>query len=396
MDDSDDTAVEVTPAPERKPVVPRFIDPTLKEAADFPRYAPLKPAIAFWTRVFSEYSENQSIIQSSDYPQKIYEVLDFRDQAVRMNPEDFSKYRLREEKRAKEHVDDLLEQVNTLRYTPEKMNSDQRKIYDLFSDIRDDSRFKDAIGSFRAQRGLKERTGQALETSGKYLPSMESTFRGYQLPVSLTRLPLVESSFNVDAYSKAGAAGLWQFIPSSARIYMRLNNIVDDRRDPWTSTDAAARHLRDDYAALHSWPLAITAYNHGRGGISRALNAIGGSTLVDLIERYQSRRFGFASRNYYAEFLAAVDVERAYQKRNIDKLKKEQLRFDVVETKHYVPYETLRRLCGASDEVFRMLNPAYRPDVIDGRMYVPPGHLIRIPAGSARTFEVAYSKLPES
>src|SRR3546814_19875400 len=87
------------------------------------------------------------------------------------------------------------------------------------------------IGSARVQRGLRERTQNALEVSDRYLPSMEQTFRGYSLPMQLTRIPLVESSFTLDAYSKSGAAGIWQFIPSSARIYMRLNNVVDDRRE---------------------------------------------------------------------------------------------------------------------------------------------------------------------
>ena len=376
------------------------VDVLAREEKYFPRYAQLKPAVSFWTQIFGKYSDNQSVIHSTDYPQKVFKVLDFREAAQRMNPVALSLLRAKEEKQTKEHFEEILAQVHALRRTPEQMNAEQRRVFDLYSDFADDDRFKSAAGSVRAQRGLKERTLNALDLSGKYLPTMESTFRGYQLPVTLTRLPLVESSFNVEAYSKAGAAGLWQFIPSSARIYMRLNDVVDDRRDPWTSTDAAARHLRDDYTALGDWPLAITAYNHGRGGISRALTAVNGSTIVDLINRYDGRRFGFASKNYYAEFLAAVDVERDYARSQDaaakEATKKETLRFDVVETKHYVPYETLRRLCGADDELFRKLNPAYRPEVIAGKMYVPPGHLIRVPAGSAKTFEVAYSKLSEN
>ncbi|MDB5968294.1 MAG: LysM peptidoglycan-binding protein [Hydrocarboniphaga sp.] len=362
----------------------------------FPRYDVLAPNVAFWTRVFGEWSENQSVVHSSEYPNKVFEVLDFRNEALEMNPVQLSRYKAMQENDAKARVDKLLKQVYELRNSPDQLNEDQRRIWRMFADVRGDNKFKDAIGTFRCQRGLKERTALALQTSGSYLPEMESIFGSYRLPTQLTRLPLVESSFNVDAYSKVGAAGLWQFIPSSAKIYMRLNELVDDRRDPWTSTDAAARHLRDDYAALGAWPLALTAYNHGRGGVAKGLRETGGSSLPDLIRAYDSKSFGFASRNFYAEFLAASDVERNWKQHFGEIVRREPLRFDTVETKNYVPYETLRRLCDADDEVFRRLNPAYRPEVIEGKLYVPPGHLIRVPAGRANAFNVAYSKLGAS
>lgn len=378
------------PAPPPTSVVIPADDPL------FPRYDVLKPNVAFWTRVFGEYSEDQSAVHSTEYPDKVFEVLDFRSDARRMDKSSLARLKSASETRSKADIDRLLKSVHALRDSPEKMNEDERRVYRMFADVSGDNRFKNAIGTFRAQRGLKERTALALETSGNYLPEMESIFGRYRLPQRLTRLPLVESSFNVEAYSKVGAAGLWQFIPSSAKIYMRLNEVVDDRRDPWTSTDAAARHLRDDYAALGSWPLALTAYNHGRGGVAKGLKKVDGSTLPDLIRGYDAKSFGFASRNFYAEFLAASDVERNWRSHFGQLNRKEQLRFDTVETKNYVPYETLRRLCDADDALFRRLNPAYRPEVIEGKLYVPPGHLIRVPAGRANAFNVAYAKLGSS
>ncbi|HEY9546198.1 MAG TPA: LysM peptidoglycan-binding domain-containing protein, partial [Solimonas sp.] len=386
-----------TPAAVATPTVAPIVMPTLAASvpdSNFPRYDQLKPAVSFWTRVFSQYSELQSVVHSSQYPNKIFTVLDFRGDATTLSDAALARRRSEAEKDAKDRVDALLKRVQAKQYAPATMTSEERRIYDLFADVPGGSdKFKDMIGSARVQRGLRERTQNALEVSDRYLPSMEQTFRGYSLPMQLTRIPLVESSFNLDAYSKSGAAGIWQFIPSSARIYMRLNNVVDDRRDPWTSTDAAARHLRDDYTMLGDWPLAITAYNHGRNGISRALDAVGGKTLMDLINRFDGKRFGFASKNYYAEFLAAVDVEREYRQRVSAERQVKPLEFETVETRNYVPYDTLRRLCGASDETFRRLNPAYRPEVIEGKLYVPPGHLIRVPYGSARAFEVGYAKL---
>lgn len=373
----------VTPAPAAAAV----------EQTPFPRYESLQPQIAFWTRVFGEYSEHQSVVHSAEYPHKIFTVLDFRDEALRMDRAALDRLRAKEERRAKQQADALLKRVHAKRANPAAMSADERKLFDLFADVKDDRRFIRLVGTTRAQRGLKERTRLALETSGKYLPEMERTFARYQLPVALTRLPLVESSFNVEAYSKVGAAGLWQFIPSSARIYMRLNDVVDDRRDPWLSTDAAARHLRDDYAELRDWPLAITAYNHGRSGVAKALRATNSTSLPEVIQRYRSQRFGFASRNFYTEFVAAVEVEREYRKHFGEVQRKSPLAFDIVETRHYVPYETLQRLSGADGEQFRKLNPAYRPEVLDGKLYVPPGHTIRVPPGSTQSFELAYARL---
>ncbi len=373
-------------APTLPAAAPSRIDPR------FPRYKALDPAVAFWGDVFGKYSELQSVVHFRDYPQKIITVLDFRDEALRMDKFRLDKLRVREESDAKDRADALLRRLHAKQHAPETLNAEERRIYDLLSDVRGDDRFKKLIGSVRTQRGLQERTLQALQTADRYLPQMESTFAGYGLPLQLTRLPIVESSFNVEAYSKSKAAGIWQFIPSSARIYMRLDEVVDDRRDPWTSTDAAARHLRDDYALLQDWPLALTAYNHGRNGIARALAATNGKTIMDLIERNDHPRWGFAGKNYYAEFLAALDVESEYRNR-VQPKRGGLLDFEVVETRHYVPYETLRRLCGADDELFRKLNPAYRPEVIEGKLYVPPGHLIRVPSGRAENFAVAYSRL---
>ena len=359
----------------------------------FPHLAILRPQVEFWTKVFSEYSENQSVVHSMDDVRKVYLVLDFSEQAQTLNAMQLSLLKGREETRAKGQIDELLKRVDALQATPEKMDAEEHRVFMMYSDSRDPQRFREAIGRFRVQRGLRERTAHALQVAGRYLPQMEQIFSSYGLPTRLTRLPLVESSFNLQAYSKVGAAGLWQFMPSSARIYMRLDEIADDRRDPWFSTDAAARHLRDDYTALRSWPLAVTAYNHGRGGVARGLAMVNGSTLDDLLLRYNGDSFGFASRNFYAEFLAASDVERDWRKHFGDLQRDAPTQFETVETRDYIPYGTLQRLSNADETTFRTLNPAYNDEVIDGRLYVPPGHLIRVPAGAADRFKLAYASL---
>jgi membrane-bound lytic murein transglycosylase D len=174
---------------------------------------------------------------------------------------------------------------------------------------------------------------------------------------------------------------------------MRLNDVVDDRRDPLFSTEAAAAHLRDDYVALQSWPLAITAYNHGRYGVVRAIKRLGTRNIADIVRRYRSPSFGFASRNFYASFLAAVDVYRDYPK-YFGPLERElPMRYEYVRIHDYVPFATLGRLSGLHIETFKTWNPAYNPEVIDGKLWVPPLHRIRVPVGSARVFALRYAGL---
>lgn len=364
----------------------------------FPTPEIIKPRVRFWKKVFAEWSEHNSVLHPKDDLSKVFRVLDFRADAAVLAPNALAAKKKREETAARIEVDAALRSLQAKVDSGEPINPDllpldEAKIYAAYNGDHDPKRFQKAADDLRFQRGLRERTGTALSVSGRYLPEMERIFTSYGLPTRLTRLPLVESSFNVEAYSKAAAAGLWQFIPSSARIYMRLNNIVDDRRDPWTSTDAAARHLRDDYNALGSWPLALTAYNHGRAGIAKGLKIVGGTDLTDLIERYGAKSFGFASSNFYAEFIAASEIERDYRAHYGDLQREPQLHFDTVLVRDYVPYETLRKLAGTDEDEFRRLNPAYRPPVVEGKLRVPAGDWIRVPAGTRQRFEQAYASL---
>jgi membrane-bound lytic murein transglycosylase D len=141
---------------------------------------------------------------------------------------------------------------------------------------------------------------------------MERIFGEQGLPVELTRMPLIESSFNLNAYSKVGAAGIWQFMPSTGRRFLTVSAAVDERRDPIASTRAAARYLREMYADLGSWPLAISGWNHGPDGLARAARELGTSDIGVIVRQYRGRNFGFASRNFYAEFLAALDLDRRH------------------------------------------------------------------------------------
>lgn len=380
------TAAEPAPARRAEPE-----DPLAHERAIFPRPAVLKGNIAFWRKVFAEYSEHQTVIHDVRKPERVYEVLDFRDESRRLNKVQLANLKSAEEKRGRARVEAALRRAQTQRDNPESLDDEARRLAALFADDR--GALREAAEQVRTQRGLRERTREAIAISGQYLPEMEREFADAGLPKLLTRLPIVESSFNVEAYSKVAAAGLWQFMPDSARSYMRYNHIADERRDPWTSTRAAAEHLKDDYRVLQDWPLAVTAYNFGRSGLKRALAETGGDSLQDLLARYQSKRFGFASRNFYSEFLAATDVERDWRQHFGEVQRRERVRFDVVTVERYTPWSTLLRLSGTDEDTFAKLNPSYRDEVRHGKLYVPAGDRIRVPAGRSAAFRSGYLQL---
>jgi membrane-bound lytic murein transglycosylase D len=165
-----------------------------------------------------------------------------------------------------------------------------------------------AASNIRAQQGLREKVDEGMQRAQGLLPRILSILRRHNVPHELAALPLVESSFNPHARSKAGAVGLWQFITSTGKRYLNITRRRDDRRDPIRATDAAARLLKHNYDALGSWPLALLAYNHGKEGILMAKATLGSSAVEDIIVHYNGPRFGFASRNFYPEFLAALEI----------------------------------------------------------------------------------------
>jgi membrane-bound lytic murein transglycosylase D len=161
----------------------------------------------------------------------------------------------------------------------------------------------------RTQRGLSDRFQSALERYRQLRPSIQQQLRDHGVIEELAALPFVESMFNVKAASSVGAAGMWQLMPDVARSLGLRTRKPDQRLDPDRATEAAARVLRHNYDKLGSWDLAITAYNHGLGGMQRA-KAKCGSSLDVVLGCYESPSFGFASQNFYAEFLAAWDLVR--------------------------------------------------------------------------------------
>ncbi len=165
---------------------------------------------------------------------------------------------------------------------------------------------------------------------------------------------------------------------------MRVDHVVDERRDPFLATIAAARLLQANYETTKTWPLAITAYNHGASGMNRAVRKLGTRDISTILDRYQSRTFGFASRNFYTEFLAALEVENDYERYFGPVQKDPPEDPEIVVLDHYYKAKTLAGTFGVTLEALREANGALLRPVWSGQKYVPKGYGLRLPRDPLR------------
>lgn len=362
---------------------------------EFPRPKVLEPAIAFWRDIFATYSEHQVVVHDDWYLGKVYEVLDFRSWVADGEP--LTQSQVNEKKRqideAEERVRGILLQLDANGGSAEGLGSDARKVHAMFADVRGSDKFREAAERIRTQSGLRERFALGIARQRPYLARMERIFREEGLPAELARLPLIESCFDVNAYSKVGAAGVWQFMPSTGKQYLHISAGVDERRDPLRATRAAAEHLGRDHDALGAWPLAITAYNHGRGGVARGASEVGSLDIGEIVTGYRGKAFGFASRNFYAEFLAALDVTSRAGELFGDLPHLPAIEGEEIELPHAMGIHQAANLAGVSSEDLIVANPAFLSGVTEGRTSIPRGYRLRVPPGGDAV-QVANAEAP--
>jgi membrane-bound lytic murein transglycosylase D len=268
----------------------------------------------FWLDVYTKYTTDQGILHDSEYIDLVYEILDFTHISSRTDLKDNEKSRMKTKavKEAKKRVVAMLKKLHGTK-DPSTLTADEKKIWEYLAKVDDKRKFLDATkkNRVRFQLGQRDRIVQGIFFSGRYLESFEQTFRDAGLPIELTRLPFVESSFNVLARSKVGASGLWQIMRYTGRPFMTINATIDKRNFPTDATKLAAKLLKINYNMLQDWPLAITGYNHGPAGVLRLTKSYKSREIGQLIQNIGSkRRLGFASRNFYASFLAVLEAER--------------------------------------------------------------------------------------
>ncbi len=309
----------VKPAPSQvyKPAYPNKIQPPLHNGVPqnyykgsirsgaFQRPSALEPAVEFWRKTYTSWYRSQVAFHDDRYLNVIYEVM--------VIPGIVEESLTTEQKEIiKSRRDFWREQLAILDYkvrtnSPLNWNDKQLMAKLQTSGKQLNTVLMGADSRVRFQRGTRERFVKGLEISRSYDRQFRKIFHDAGLPEDLALLPHVESSFQPDAKSSAGAVGMWQFTKGAAKTFMPGGDKTDRRLDPIASAAGAARYLSFAYSKLGDWPCAITSYNHGVGGMKRAQNQVG-HDFVSIVETYDGPAFGFASRNYYAQFLAARDI----------------------------------------------------------------------------------------
>ena len=365
-------------------------------AADFSVPPALRPPVDFWIGVFAVHSKHQMVIHDPEDLSRIYSVLDLRDLAAAGYSDDRIGAIMRERETAeKARLRDLLLALD--RADPRApLGPEAQRLRALFAADRSPSKYRDAAAPerLRGQRGLRERFAYGLSHARGYFPEMERLFRAAGVPAEITRLTMVESTFNLKAYSKVGAAGVWQFMPATGRSFMRVDGVVDERLDPLIATHAAARFLRQNFDRLGSWPLAIKAYNHGPGGMSRAVRETGSTDIVTIIGTYRGPAFRFASRNFYPSFLAALHVERNAHKYFGDLKTHPMPRSERVVLDRPAALSAAARCAGTDPWALAELNPSLLSPVKSGRAKVPAGFALRVPPDRGARLRRCLQSLP--
>lgn len=366
-----------------------LVEPAQADAAAHPAHEPfplpatLEPAVVFWERAFGEWRRDQIALHDAEDLGVVYRILDLPGEAGDS---------LSREQRTwlRDEQDRLAVELRVLQSKHAAGRTLGHAEQVLLARIETGGgRLAGAAERVRAQRGTRERFLRGLEISGRYDRWFREIFRSQGLPEDLAYLPHVESSFQHQARSSVGAAGIWQFMPATGRQFMVVNSAVDERLNPITAANGAARYLGMAHRELGDWPLAITSYNHGIGSMRRAKERFG-TDFARIVREYDAPSFGFASRNFYAEFLAARHIAGEPTRHFQDGVRYHApLAVKPLVLEHPLHVRDLSRRTRHDPDALAALNPAWSPKVIAGKSRLPAGVTVWLPHGQPALAEAA-------
>jgi membrane-bound lytic murein transglycosylase D len=364
----------------------------------------LQARVDFWKEIYSIYTSEKGLLHDVEDVTRVYTVVDFtqiaRDESLSQSAKARARTKLLNSTRAE--VQRQLLRLSKVNSSGDLQSAQDIKVMSYFSKLppvdlfkRENAAALRAVKSqllkastkrrVRFQLGQRDKFILGVYYSGRYLREMERIFQEEGLPIELTRLPFVESSFNIRARSRVGASGIWQFMPRTAKTWMVVNRDIDERNDPLTATKAAARLMKSNYSRLGNWPLAMTAYNHGASGLVQAVRKTNTKDLGRIIEKFESRRFGFASSNFYACFLAALHIERNAREYLGDIKWSTEFDGEEVELRKAIPWSTILDIYDGEVALAELQNPHFNDTVRKHKRAIPAGTFVRVPSARANT-----------
>jgi membrane-bound lytic murein transglycosylase D len=326
--------------------------------------------VDFWLAIFTEYTTNEGVLHDSRDLRVVYKRIDMPSNLGRRD----------RSRRIRQHRDAL---AATLRKLADgnrsNLGAEEARVLALWPDDVSNETLRAAASSIRFQQGLSDRFRQGLRRSGRWRDFIEAEFTALGVPIELAALPHVESSYNPEARSHVGASGIWQFTRSTGRRFMRVDHVIDERNDPFEATRSAGRLLAYNYSIAGNWPMAITAYNHGLSGVRRAQRQFGDTAYVDIMRKYKGRTFGFASRNFYVAFVAAMQVDQDPERYFPGVTRESPTDYAVLKLPDYVAVDDLADALGVTKREVAAHNLALQPTIWEGSKHIPRGYGVRLP-----------------
>ena len=377
----------------------------LKCGQYFPCPDALRRRVDFWIDVYGRWRTNDAILHDAQRPHRVYKIIKGKACGTKGNTQ-FIKEQKRQIRLRLERIATLIEQNKTITQAKDK------HYLNMFPE-RSPAVLRRATRNLRCQSGNKDGFRNALRRFGTYGPIVRRVLKDAGLHQDIQYLPFVESSYNPEAYSRVGAAGMWQIMPRTARVLgLELNATMDERLDPEAASWAAARYLKDSKKNLtvaarskkanvsdsELTPFVITSYNYGVNGMRRAIKKLGPDFLT-VLNRYRTKKFRVAVKNFYAGFLAARHVAQNSKRFFGSYSKGRPLRYDTIMLRSSVSIDRIRAVFGISLSRLKSLNPALTRFVWHGWREIPGGYPLRLPlrqGGWADKIAYLHSLPPEA
>ncbi len=336
-----------------------------------PRPISLQPYVDFWVQIYGVLDDGKAVVHDAQRTDKVYEIVDVPHGDGRA-----AKNRA---------VDPIIETYRSallaLADGESANNAYRKRAQQLWGEDAKPETLRAASKRLRYQPGHADEFRKSLRRAAKVQPFIRRALRQANIPLDLAALPHVESFFRNDETSSANAIGIWQFTPTIGRDYLRVDELIDERLDPRKSAIAAARLLVHNLEITGNWPMAVTAYNHGTTGILRAARQLGTPDMGAIARHYTGENFGFASRNFYAAVLAAVEVESNWKTYfgSINRPEAQRLSAYHAPANHSLP--SLARALNVSLKKLQQRNPAMSQALLEGKQLLPTGYTFWISCG---------------